>query len=96
MSPQKGTKKMVDPLSILAKLSVPLGVATTIFGGSAWLTTTHNTVVETQQELEEMKADTKENRKAVYQKLSNQDERLSRMEGKIDIIIQNMPRITKR
>jgi hypothetical protein len=77
---------MADPILPIVKWSVPLGMATTIIGGSAWLTSNHNATVENtrqlrilQQELKEVKDDT-----------HGLDTRLGRIEEKIDLLVKIM------
>lgn len=84
----KEPKKMVveSPLYVLAKWSVPFGMATTIIGGSAWLTSTHNTVEQSQVELRQLKSDFREMNKEA----SNFSERLGRIEEKLDFIVKIM------
>lgn len=70
----------------LVKWSVPLGMATTIFGGSAWLTTTHNMVVENTRELRELEQSYKE----LNAQSNELGTRLIRIEEKLDYLVKTM------
>lgn len=87
---------VIDPLTYLAKLSVPLGVATTIIGGSAWLTTMHNKVETIEKEFGSFTVEYQEGKSKVLDKVNNQDSRLSRIEGKLDLLIENLQTIRRR
>ena len=81
---------MLDPLDFLSKLSVPLGIVTTIIGGSAWLTTTHNKVDAIDKDLSSFTVQWQEQRGKLSDQVNAQDSRLSRIEGKLDLLIENM------
>jgi hypothetical protein len=86
----KKESKVVDPLAYLAKLSIPIGVATTVIGGSAWLTTLHNKVEAVESTLDERTDRASQERRVLFQKADNTETRLSRIEGKIDILLERM------
>jgi len=88
--------KMVDPLAYLAKLSVPLGVATTLLGGSAWLTTTHNKVETIEKDLTVFTEQWHQQKSKLYDQVNGQDSRLSRIEGKLDMLIETMEHFRRR
>lgn len=81
-------RKMDNTFDFLSRVSIPLGVATSIIGGSAWLTTTHNRVENLSEEVAYLRVELKEE----GEKRQHSDSRLARMEGKIDIIIQDIQR----
>lgn len=70
--------------SLLGKWSTPLALATAIFGGAAWLTTIRSDVMHLQQEIEDVNSYIRESRLQE----SNQDDRLSRIETKLDLIVE--------
>lgn len=86
---------MTDSIAFLSKWSVPIGVLTSVMGGSAWLTTTHNTVEHIQAEAQEIKEDIREHKSNIYEKLYNQDQRLSRIEGKLDLLVDEMVKVKR-
>lgn len=83
---------MVDPLAYLSKLSVPFGVITTIIGGSAWLTTTHTKVEMIEKQFTVFAAEYSEEKGKILDKVNDQESKLSRIEGKLDILIETIRR----
>lgn len=88
-----------DPSWIFAKLSIPVGVLTTVIGGSAWLTTTRNRVEQVANDLVELKAEYRSQKDKILDRLEMQDDklseanaRLSGLDAKVDIIINAVKR----
>jgi hypothetical protein len=84
-----------SPAFVIAKWSIPFAMASSIVGGSAWLTSTHNAVEQNRADLMRVENEFKDHRQRVYDRLdalradsSKQDERLSRMEEKLDFIVK--------
>ncbi len=73
---------------LLGKWSTPFALATAISGGAAWLTTTRNDVQYLASQVETIQVDLDK----FNEKANDQDSRLSRMEAKIDMIIDYMKR----
>lgn len=93
---KRGRQEMVEEpiLTLLSKWSVPFGIATSIIGGSAWLTSTANRVDQVTSELRELKADYKENKDHFDERVTTQDkslsevkQKLSGMDAKLDLMI---------
>ena len=74
--------------SDIVKWSVPLTMAASIFGGSAWLTTTHNMVEENTREIRELETDFKE----LTGEANKLNQRLGRIEEKLDFIVKMFER----
>lgn len=88
---------MLDATAMLAKWSVPLGVATTIVGGSAWLTTTRNRVEQMASEVLDLREDYRVQATKVTDRIQRQEEkigevqsRLAAIEAKLDFLISGM------
>ena len=77
-----------DVLFFFSRWSVPLGVVTSLIGGSAWLTTLHSNVDHLQAQSVTLRQELVEQRKGI----EGQDQRLSRMEGKLDSILDFIAR----
>lgn len=75
---------MADPLFPVVKWSVPLAMASTIIGGSAWLTSTHNATVENTRQLRQLQNEFKQ----LSKESSFLNVRLGRIEEKIDFIVR--------
>lgn len=76
----------------LSRWSVPIGVLTTVIGGSAWLTTTHNKVNQIDSDMTTLRAEFNVSKDRISDRLLDQDQRLSRIEGKLDIVIREVKR----
>lgn len=87
-----------DPiLTLLAKWSVPFGIATSIIGGSAWLTSTANRVEQVTSQLHELKVDYKQDKDHLDDRVMAQDkalsevkQKLSGMDAKLDLMIDTI------
>lgn len=91
----------MDPLTFFSKMSVPVGVLTSIIGGSAWLTSTHNRVEQVAREVSELKSEYRNEKDRLADRLQNQEEKLSQVvaklsgvDAKLDLVI-NAIRKTK-
>jgi hypothetical protein len=83
---EMAAKRPPSHLEFFSKVSVPLGVITTILGGGAWLTTMHNKLEETQVHFAYISKAVGDQRA----KSAEYESRLSRIEGKLDIVIDTM------
>lgn len=73
---------------LLGKWSTPFALATAISGGAAWLTTTRNDVQYLASQIETIQEDID----TLNERANDKDRRLSRMEAKIDMLIDYMKR----
>lgn len=81
---------MENILDLFTKLSIPLGVLTAVIGGSAWLTTTHDKVETIEKDLSSFTTMWQEQKERLASQVNAQDSRLSRMEGKLDLLLENI------
>jgi len=79
---------MADLVSVKS-LSIPVTMIGSIVGGSAWLQATRSDL----DHLTEKVGSLKEKIEVIDTLSRNQDERLSRMEGKQDLILESIRRI---
>jgi hypothetical protein len=79
-----------DPFSVIARWSIPFTMLISVMGGSAWLTTTANKVTALESEVAMFRAEYQLQRDRMFDQLSDQDQRLSRIEGKLDIVIESL------
>jgi hypothetical protein len=93
---------MPDTVSVKA-LTIPVSMLTTILGGSAWLTTTRADLDHLTEKVEINRLDEQAEQHRIYDKIESLDEmerlqdvRLSRMEGKQDVILQTIQQLEKR
>lgn len=93
---------MADPVSIKS-LTIPASMLATILGGAGWLTTTRADLNHLTDKVENHRQDFKENTantSGKFEIINNigrgQDERLSRMEGKQDLILHTIQQIEQR
>jgi len=88
---------MADPISFsLAKMTIPVTMIGSIIGGSAWLTTTRSDVNHLTEVVEIHIVDYKKYRDKTYDSQKKTDEKLSRMEGKQDLILKQLSLIERR
>ena len=73
---------------MLDKWTAPLGALAVIIGGVIWLTTLHGLAEQNQKDIAEIRDVQRTNKMKIYGRLQNLDERLARMEGKLDMIIE--------
>lgn len=72
---------------MLDRWTAPLGALAAIIGGVIWLTTLHGIAEQNQKDIAEIRETQKAHKMKIYSRLQNLDERLARMEGKLDMII---------
>lgn len=88
---------MPDPSFIsITKLSVPLGMLTTIVGGSAWLTSMHNQVEHVTARFERVETEFRLFKDVTQQKQQAQAEIISKMDGKLDLMLKQLQVIERR
>lgn len=80
----------------IAKLTVPIGMVTTIIGGSAWLATTRADVSHLDEKVKIHIVDFKKNELKVQTTQQKHGEIISRTEAKIDIMLKTMQSIERR
>lgn len=73
-------------LGSLDKLAVPISIFTALFAGSAWLSNLHNKVDNLTDSMKSIEVI----RDASEKRDSEQDSRLARIEGKLDIVINHL------
>lgn len=83
---------MPDSQFSVAKLTLPISMVTTIVGGSAWLTTTRGDVNHLQQKVDVHISDFKTQK----EKVDKQGEIISKMDGKLDLLIRQLQVIERR
>lgn len=83
------TNKELNLLTLLTKWTAPLAALTALFGGIAWLTSLHNIAQTNEREISFLKKDFDQFRTGIYLKISTLDERMARIEGKLDIVIND-------
>lgn len=77
---------------MLNKLTVPLGIVTTIIGGSAWLTTIRNDLNNLEENVSTYSIQvSKQKEKQIEQAVT-----ISKMDGKLDLIIDELHNIRSR
>ena len=77
---------------MLNKLTVPLGIVTTIIGGSAWLTTIRNDLNNLEDNVSIYSIQvSKQKEKQIEQAII-----ISKMDGKLDLIIDELHNIRSR
>jgi len=93
---------MADSVSVKS-LTIPVSMLTTILGGSAWLTSTRAELDNLIEKVEINRITEKELRNQISRKIDSirnmerlQAERLSRIEGKQDIILHSVQQLEKR
>lgn len=87
---------MADPVYSISKLSVPIGMLTTIIGGSAWLTSTRNEVVFVKSQFEKLDKDFKDFKVMAIQRQQTQGEMIHKIDGKMDLILKQLQLIERR
>lgn len=85
-----------DALYSVSKLSVPIGMLTTIIGGSAWLTSTRNEVVHVRSEFEKLEVEFRQFKRVTQDKQSSQGEMISKIDGKMDLVLKSLSVIERR
>jgi hypothetical protein len=75
-------------IKLLDKWTGPLGALTVIIGGVIWLTTLHSLTQQNQRKINDIKDELDTSKSMIFSRLQNLDERLARMEGKIDMIVE--------
>lgn len=71
------------------KWTAPLGAFSILIGGVVWLTSLHSIATQNQKNIQEIRQDFDNTKTKIYNRLNNLDERLARMEGKIDMLIES-------
>lgn len=80
----------MEPTSIIGKWSTTIAVATAISGGAAWLTTTRNDVQYLSKKVLQLQTEMDMFVKDSHRQRNLYDSRLSRIETKLDMIIDHM------
>lgn len=86
---------MPDSYSV-SKLSIPIGMLTTIIGGSAWLTSTRNEVVHVTRQFEKLETEFRQFKKDTQLKQQVQGEMIHKIDGKMDLILKQLAIIEQR
>lgn len=88
---------MADVASLsLAKLTLPISMLTTIIGGSAWLTTTRSDVNHLERKVTSHVSEFKTFKEKIYDKQNKQGELISKMDGKLDLMLKQLQIIERR
>ena len=86
---------MPDTYSV-SKLSIPIGMLTTIIGGSAWLTSTRNEVMHLARQFEKVETEFRQFKKDTQVKQQVQGEMIHKIDGKMDLILKQLTVIEQR
>lgn len=87
---------MPDPIYSVSKLSIPIGMLTTIIGGSAWLTSTRNEVVHVTKQFEKLEIEFRQFKRVTQVKQSLQGEMIHKIDGKMDLVLKQLGIIERR
>ena len=88
---------MADPVSFsLAKLTLPISMVTTIIGGSAWLTYTRSDVNHLTTKVDVHIVEFKKTTEKMHARNNKQGEIISRMDGKLDLMLKQLALIERR
>jgi hypothetical protein len=82
----------MDATNFIGKWSTSIAVITTISGGAAWLTTTRNDVHHLSSKVIYMQKEMDTFVRDSHHKRNINDSRLSRIEAKLDMILNHMKR----
>lgn len=84
------TKRMYSDLAgLLEVYTIPVTTLAILFGGVVWLTSLHNLTEKNKEDIQALNEDFDRFKSKVYLRLNSLDERLARMEGKIDFLIKS-------
>ena len=76
----------------LNKWTAPLAALSVIVGGVIWLTTLHHIATQNQIAIANLRLSFNQTKNKIYPRLNNLDERLARIEGKLDYLVENRNR----
>ena len=83
------------PISI-TKLSIPLGMVTTIIGGAAWLSSMHEQVNHVTQRFESVEKEFRTFKDVTTAKQQAQGEMIHSMDAKLDLMLKQLGIIERR
>lgn len=77
---------------VLNRWTGPLGMLSVLVGGVVWLTTLHGLSEQNARDIAELRATFDQNKNHIDGRLNDLDTRLGRIEGKLDMLIDNRKR----
>ncbi len=73
--------------TLFEKLTAPLAIISAFVGGVVWLTSLNDIAKRNEKDIAILKAEFRQFEGNMYKRLSRLDEKLARIEGKLDIIV---------
>lgn len=81
------TNKTMTLGTIFEKLTAPLAILSAFVGGIVWLTSLNDIAKRNEKDIAVLKVEFRQFEGNVYKRLSRLDEKLARIDGKLDIIV---------
>ncbi len=75
-------------ISVFERITAPLAVLTAFVGGVAWLTNLNDIAKRNEKDIQDFKNEFHSFEIKAHERLNYMDERLARIEGKIDIMLK--------